>query len=151
VLCSKCNRSKRDKDATDFRDTVPAERESECVFCAASVQERAVAENGSVIAIRDRFPVTPGHLLVLPRRHAADVFAMTVDERNHADELVRMLRNRIADEDKRVLGFNVGHNCGETAGQTVMHAHIHLIPRREGDVENPRGGVRGVVPEKRIY
>lgn len=151
VLCSKCNRSKRDTDATDFRNTVPVEREAECVFCGDSVQGRAVAENGSVIAICDRFPVTPGHLLVLPRRHATDVFSMTVDERNHADELIRMLRNHIAQEDKRVLGFNVGHNCGEAAGQTVMHAHIHLIPRRAGDVENPRGGVRGAVPDRRVY
>jgi diadenosine tetraphosphate (Ap4A) HIT family hydrolase len=151
VLRSKCNRSKRDKDDTDFRAMSPIEHLLDCAFCSEEVQRRAVAENGSVIAINDRFPVTPGHLLVLPRRHSADVFSMTVNERNHADELVRMLRNRIADEDKRVLGFNVGHNCGEAAGQTVMHAHIHLIPRREGDVENPRGGVRGVVPEKRVY
>jgi len=151
VLCSKCNRSKRDKDDTDFRSVIPIERERGCVFCADEIEQRLVAEIGSVIAIRDRFPVTPGHVLVLPRRHAVDVFSMTIVERTHADELIRVLRNRIADKDRRVLGFNVGHNSGETAGQTVMHAHIHLIPRRSGDVENPRGGVRGVVPEKRIY
>jgi diadenosine tetraphosphate (Ap4A) HIT family hydrolase/5-methylcytosine-specific restriction endonuclease McrA len=151
VLCSKCNRSKQDKDDTDFRNVVPVERETDCIFCSDSLQECAVEENGSVIAIRDRFPVTPGHLLVLPRRHAGDVFSMTVVERAHADELIRVLRNRILDEDRQVLGFNIGYNSGEAAGQTVMHAHIHIIPRRQGDVENPRGGVRGVVPEKRLY
>jgi len=115
------------------------------------LQKGAVGENGSVIAIRDRFPVTPGNLLVLPRRHATAVFSMTVTERAHADELLRVLRNRIMAEDKKVLGFNVGHNDGDVAGQTVMHAHIHLIPRRRGDMEDPRGGVRGVVPERRVY
>jgi ATP adenylyltransferase len=151
VLCSKCNRSKRDKDETDFRNVIPVERDPHCTFCSDAVQKAPIEENGSVVAICDQFPVTPGHMLVLPRRHAPDVFAMTTIERSHADELIRVLRNRISGEDRRVLGFNVGHNSGETAGQTVMHAHIHLIPRRQGDVENPRGGIRGAVPEKRIY
>jgi diadenosine tetraphosphate (Ap4A) HIT family hydrolase len=151
VLCSKCNRSKRDKDDTDFRGMVAIENKPDCLFCCNEVHARAVEENGSVFAIEDRYPVTPGHVLVLPKRHATDVFSMTTTERTHADELIRVLRQRIISEDKRVLGFNVGHNCGESAGQTVMHAHIHLIPRRQGDMENPRGGVRGVIPEKRIY
>ena len=151
VLCSKCNRSKRDKDETDFRAVIPVERELDCVFCSGAVQDAAIEQNGSVIAVRDRFPVTHGHVLVLPRRHAPDVFSMTVAERNHADELLRFLRNRIVAEDRKVLGFNVGFNAGEVAGQTVMHAHIHLIPRRSGDVDDPRGGVRGALPERRIH
>jgi diadenosine tetraphosphate (Ap4A) HIT family hydrolase len=108
-------------------------------------------ENGTVLAVEDAHPVTPGHMLICTRRHAADWFAMTDLERQHADELLRVLRGQIAGEDATVVGFNIGANCGEPAGQTVMHAHIHLIPRRLGDVAKPRGGVRGVVPAKQAY
>ncbi len=71
---------------------------------------------------------------------------MTGQERQDAEDLLRVLKNRLADADRAIQGFNVGMNCGEIAGQTVMHAHIHLIPRRQGDTPMPRGGVRGVVP-----
>ncbi len=110
-----------------------------------------VEENGSVFAIEDSFPVTPGHVLIMPKRHAADFFAMTSQERRDAEGLLRILKERIARDDPSVSGFNVGMNCGESAGQTIMHAHIHLIPRRDGDLEHPRGGVRGVIPEKQSY
>lgn len=96
-------------------------------------------------AIEDKYPVTPGHLLIIPYRHTEDFFSMTQEERQHAEELLRVLRSKVLEEDKSVTGFNVGMNCGESAGQTVMHAHIHLIPRREGDTPDPRGGVRGCV------
>jgi diadenosine tetraphosphate (Ap4A) HIT family hydrolase len=151
VLCSKCNRSKRDQDDTDFRNTRFDDRDASCVFCGDDLGKRTVAENGSVIAIEDKYPVTPGHLLVLPRRHVADYFAMTSTERAHSDELIRVLRSRIMFEDKKVAAFNIGTNCGTTAGQTVKHAHIHVIPRRAGDIGDPRGGVRGVIPERRVY
>jgi len=115
------------------------------------VQSNAVEKTKNVFAISDKNPVTPGHLLVLPMRHVADIFSMTETERHEADELVRVLQGRIRAEDKKVTGFNVGTNCGEAAGQVIRHAHIHLIPRRNGDMPDPRGGVRGVIPEKRVY
>lgn len=110
-----------------------------------------VCEFGSVFAVRDRHPVTEGHHLVVSKRHIADFFAMTHAERRDAEALLLLLKKQIQEEDSRVTGFNVGMNCGEVAGQTVMHAHIHLIPRRAGDVEEPRGGVRGCVPGKMGY
>jgi diadenosine tetraphosphate (Ap4A) HIT family hydrolase len=112
---------------------------------------KSVEKNGSVFAIHDKYPVTPGHLLVIPIRHTPDWFSMTEVERLDADQLMRVLQTRIRIEDTKVSAFNVGSNCGDAAGQTVGHAHIHLIPRRKGDIPDPRGGVRGVIPEQRVY
>lgn len=117
-----------------------------CIFCSPDIQSRTVATNGSVFAIEDKYPVTPGHLLIIPYRHTEDYFSMTQEEKQDAEELLGVLRSKVLEEDKSVAGFNVGMNCGESAGQTVMHAHIHLIPRRKGDTPDPRGGVRGCVP-----
>ena len=150
VLCSKCNRSKRDQDDTDFRIPL-VDRDPQYPFCEESIAKEAVDRNASVIAVRDRHPVTPGHLLIAPIRHVRDVFGMTANERREADDLIRLLRVRITGEDSRVVGFNIGSNSGESAGQTVFHAHIHLIPRRKGDMLDPRGGVRGAIPEKQNY
>ena len=110
-----------------------------------------VVEYGSMFAIRDKFPVTKGHHLVISKRHVADYFALSYQEKRDAEALLSLLRKQIVKDDPSVQGFNIGMNCGEVAGQTVMHAHIHLIPRRVEDVENPRGGVRGCVPEKMSY
>jgi diadenosine tetraphosphate (Ap4A) HIT family hydrolase/5-methylcytosine-specific restriction endonuclease McrA len=150
ALCSKCNRSKRNQDDTDFRLPQP-DSDPDCAFCGSEFMSKAVERNGSVLAIMDKYPVTPGHLLVIPIRHTPDWFSMTQGERLDADQLIRVLQARIRAEDKRVGGFNIGSNCGDVAGQTVAHAHIHLVPRRNGDIADPRGGVRGVIPEKRIY
>lgn len=122
-----------------------------CIFCSDEIASRIVAANQTVFAIEDKYPVTQGHLLVIPYRHTKDYFSMTQEERQHAEELLRTLKNKIQQENKTVTGFNVGMNCGESAGQTVMHAHIHLIPRRDGDTSEPRGGVRACVPEKMGY
>jgi len=113
--------------------------------------ERAVAIHGSVFAVKDKYPVTDGHLLVITRRHSEDFFSMTPQERRDADELLLQLRAQILQRDKAVSGFNVGANCGIVAGQKVMHAHIHLIPRRERDMQEPTGGVRGAVPDSLLY
>ena len=110
-----------------------------------------VVEYGSVFAIHDKYPVTEGHHLVVTKRHVADYFAMSYNEKRDAEALLSLLKRQMLEDDPSVQGFNVGMNCGEVAGQTVMHAHIHLIPRRVGDVEDPRGGVRGCVPEKMGY
>jgi len=116
-----------------------------------NIEGKIVEECESVVAIADKFPVTQGHLLVLPRRHTPDLFGMVERERLDANNLLRILRGRIQQNDSTVTGFNIGMNCGEDAGQTIMHAHIHLIPRRRGDTAKPRGGVRGVIPGKMAY
>jgi ATP adenylyltransferase len=149
ALCSKCNRSKGNRDDTDFR-SAPEEQVAECLFCS-SVKDRIELDNGTVFAIEDGFAVTKGHHLVIPYRHAEDFFELTEVERQHANELLRVLKTKIQNDDPTVTGFNIGMNCGEAAGQTVFHAHIHLIPRRDWDSENPRGGVRNVIPGKGIY
>jgi len=150
VLCAKCNRSKRDKDCTDFRKNIEADTEKDCVFCMLD-EKRIIEKNGTVIVIKDKYPVTEGHLLIIPRRHTSDYFSMTQLERKHSDEVIQYLKNRIRLEDQSVMGFNIGMNCGLSAGQTILHAHIHLIPRREGDTSKPKGGVRGVIPDKMSY
>ena len=122
-----------------------------CEFCHEKIKKRIVAENKTVVAIQDKFPVTEAHHLILPLRHVTDYFEMTQSERQDAEELIRVLKKRIEQNDKTVTGFNIGTNCGESAGQTIFHAHIHLIPRRDGDTPRPRGGVRGVIPEKMDY
>ena len=96
-------------------------------------------------------PVTDGHTLIIPRRHVVDGLAMTEAERRAANELVRVLSREIKADDAKVEGFTIGENVGRTAGQTVMHAHIRLIPRRSGDVEDPTGGIRGGIPGKAQY
>jgi len=124
----------------------PASTESgDCRFCT-SIANRVFASNALAVAIRDAFPVTPLHSLVIPRRHVADFFGLTPEEREACAELMHQLRKDILKEDPSVEGFNIGMNVGEVAGQTIFHSHIHLIPRRKGDAQNPRGGVRLVIP-----
>jgi ATP adenylyltransferase len=150
VLCSKCNRAKGSRDTTDFRE-LSLDSDPECPFCKKDFESRTIEENGTVFAVADGFPVTEGHTLVITQRHVREWFDMTDLERQHADELLRVLRRRLVGKDATIVGFNVGMNCGVAAGQTVMHAHVHLIPRRAGDVANPRGGVRGVIPHPQGY
>jgi len=126
----------------DQRKAVPG-----CPFCS---DEGAVLANGLAFALPDRYPVTPGHLLVIPYRHVADYFHTTLFERRAMLALLDLAR-RMLDERHAPQGYNIGVNVGEAAGQTVMHVHLHLIPRYAGDVANPRGGVRGVIPAKQSY
>lgn len=151
ALCIKCNRSKGNKDDTDFRKPLSEDDVQGCLFCSPDILKRKVTENGPVFAIEDKFPVTPHHHLVITKRHTPDYFSMTSHERQCAEELLRYLKNHVSSKDKAVTGFNVGMNCGEVAGQSVMHAHIHLIPRRGGDMDKPKGGVRHVIPKKGFY
>lgn len=90
-------------------------------------------------------------MLVIPLRHTPDFFSMTEEERIDTLSLIDALARRLRTLDATVTGFNIGMNCGESAGQTVMHAHVHVIPRRQGDTPDPRGGVRGVIPNKMSY
>jgi diadenosine tetraphosphate (Ap4A) HIT family hydrolase len=121
-----------------------------CLFCNIE-NERIIAENDLAYAVRDGFPVTELHTLIIPKRHVEDYFSLTQEELLACDELMRLLKDEIMDADSSVDGFNIGMNSGESAGQTIFHCHIHLIPRRTGDVENPRGGVRHLIPGKGNY
>ena len=122
-----------------------------CRFCPGNIKDPIVEDWETVLAFEDRFPVSEGHLLVVPKRHTADWFSMSAVERSEADNLIRFLRNKLLETDKTITGFNIGMNCGASAGQTIFHAHIHLIPRRDGDTPDPTGGVRGVIPDKMCY
>jgi ATP adenylyltransferase len=121
-----------------------------CHFCSLT-EDRILDETGSCLVILDLYPVTPLHTLIITKRHVASYFDLNDQERDDVQLLINKHRKRILDKDENVTAFNIGINCGEDAGQTVMHCHVHLIPRRKGDIDNPRGGVRGVIPEKRIY
>lgn len=98
----------------------------------------------------DDFPVNPGHIEFITKRNVATIFDTTTEEKLAIFELIDQAKKMI-DEQYKPDGYNIGINCGESAGQTVMHVHVHLIPRYNGDVENPRGGIRGIIPEKQNY
>ena len=152
ALCQTCNTNKRAEDDTDFRGILDSYgyRDADCVFCN-DCAGRIIAENELCFAIRDGFPVTDLHTLIIPKRHVADYFDLYQPELNAIQNLLANQKESIMHEDKSVTGFNVGINAGKSAGQTVFHVHVHLIPRRDGDVEEPRGGVRGVIPNKQSY
>jgi len=124
--------------------------EIDCIFCNDCV-ERTIDQNQLCSVIRDGFPVTKYHTLIIPKRHVADYFDLHPEEYIAIQELLRSQRKRIQKLDSSVTGFNVGINSGASAGQTVFHVHVHLIPRRDGDTENPKGGVRGVISGKQSY
>jgi diadenosine tetraphosphate (Ap4A) HIT family hydrolase len=128
-----------------------SDRADQCPFCSLHIEQKVLERCGTAVAIVDKHPVTKGHMLILPLRHTPDFFSMTPEEKKDADRLIQVLRDRIEASDQTVTGFNVGVNCGTSAGQTIMHAHIHLIPRRDGDVPQPEGGVRGVIPDRQAY
>ena len=123
---------------------------SECHFCKVD-ETRVVERSLYSVVIRDAFPVTHQHTLVIPNRHVASFFELTTEEVADVMKLLSTQQRSIRELDKTVTGFNIGINVGEDAGQTIFHCHIHLIPRRRGDVESPRGGVRGVIPGKASY
>jgi diadenosine tetraphosphate (Ap4A) HIT family hydrolase len=121
---------------------------ADCIFCRP--QREILAKNALAIAVFDTYPVSPGHSLVVPLRHAATIWDLDADEFDACFRLVRELKP-ILQARFKPDGFNVGANCGEAAGQSVWHAHIHVIPRYKGDNPNPRGGVRNVIPLKAKY
>ena len=121
-----------------------------CPFC--NIDEVDILDSDKfAFAFRDEYPVTHLHTLIVPRRHVETYFDLTDEERQSIHKLLEIQRKKVVAEDRSVEGFNIGWNCGEVAGQTVFHAHVHLIPRRKNDVENPRGGIRHLIPNKVNY
>lgn len=123
---------------------------SDCLFCHLD-DKVIIDEHNSMIAIEDKFPVTPGHTLIIPKAHRCDYFELSHEEVSDLSTFLQRMRESILRRDASITGFNIGMNCGESAGQTVFHCHVHLIPRRDGDCRNPKGGVRGVIPERQQY
>lgn len=125
----------------------------DCHFCNVEANDRGqiVAENEWAFVARDSFPVTPGHTLLLPKRHVADYFGLTAQEAVAIHALLCEQKLILEKQDSSIEGFNIGVNCGEMAGQSFFHCHVHLIPRRRGDVDKPKGGVRHVIPKKGFY
>ncbi|MDF1628855.1 MAG: HIT family protein [Alcanivoracaceae bacterium] len=122
----------------------------DCPFCTPSSSLPAMPDHPLAHIREDLYPVSPGHLLIIPNRHVANWFELSSQEQQAVMELVNQAKMRL-DDTLQPDGYNIGINCGEAAGQTVMHVHCHLIPRYEGDTLEPRGGVRGVIPEKQSY
>lgn len=119
-----------------------------CLFCK---DPRGVSlEHELVYSARDSYAVSPGHTLIIPRRHVASFFDLTSEEISACMELIAEERKRL-DKEFAPDGYNIGVNVGEAAGQSIFHVHIHLIPRYKGDVDNPQGGVRHVIPNKGHY
>ena len=121
-----------------------------CLFCNIK-KSGLVKENDLAYASYDSYPVSEGHCLIIPKRHVKDYFDLSNDEIIACNDLIKEIKNEIIKKDNSVKGFNVGSNAGKISGQSILHCHIHLIPRRPGDVENPQGGVRSVIPLKQHY
>lgn len=122
----------------------------DCIFCNLS-NDRIIQENELFIVINDGYPVTQYHQLIIPKRCVKTWFELNEKELTSLNNLLHKQKYVLEQENPSITGFNIGMNCGEDAGQTVMHCHVHLIPRRKGDMDEPRGGVRGVIPEKQAY
>ena len=122
----------------------------ECLFCNKKKQ-KIIFSSKLLFVVRDSYPVTKLHTLIIPHRHVSNFFDLNDSELNDLNKILKKQRKTLSDLDKKITGFNVGVNAGKDAGQSIMHCHIHLIPRRNGDIENPRGGVRGVIPSKQKY
>ena len=121
-----------------------------CLFCNTK-ESGIVYENDLAYASYDTYPVSEHHCLIIPKRHIKDYFDLTNEELVACNNIIKIVKTEIVNKDKKVKGFNLGTNIGKVSGQSILHCHFHLIPRREGDVENPQGGVRSVLPEKQHY
>ena len=121
-----------------------------CLFCNSKISGIAY-ENDLAYASYDTYPVSNHHCLIIPKRHLSDYFELTNEELIACNDLIKIIKQEVKSKDKSIVAFNIGTNIGKVSGQSIMHCHIHLIPRREGDVENPQGGVRAVIPKKQHY
>ena len=121
-----------------------------CPFCKVESEREIIASSPLSVAFFDGFPISPGHALIIPTRHVSSFFDLSQEERQDLLNLADSVK-RIVEERYHPDGYNIGINVGEAAGQSIFHVHMHLIPRYQGDVPNPRGGVRGVIPAKQNY
>ena len=121
-----------------------------CLFCDVK-KTGIVYENELAYASYDSYPVSEHHCLIIPKRHIKDYFDLSNDELIACNDLIKVVKKEITNKDPLVKGFNLGTNIGIVSGQSIFHCHFHLIPRREGDVDNPQGGVRSVIPNKQHY
>ena len=121
-----------------------------CLFCNTDKKEY-IFENDLAFATFDLYPVSKFHVLIVPKRHVKNYFELSNDEFVACNKMIMLSKNKIEQDDQTIEGFNIGSNTGKVAGQSINHCHIHLIPRREGDVENPQGGVRAVIPSMQYY
>ena len=121
-----------------------------CLFCNSKISGIA-HENELAYASYDTYPVSNLHCLIIPKRHLSDYFDLTNEELVACNDLIKVIKKDILEKDNTVRGFNIGTNAGKFSGQSIMHCHIHLIPRRQGDVVNPQGGVRSVIPKNQHY
>lgn len=121
-----------------------------CLFC--NIEKSGCAhENELAYASYDSYPVTEHHCLIIPKRHIKDYFDLSNKELIACNDLIQIAKDEITKKDPSIKGFNLGTNIGKVSGQSILHCHLHLIPRREGDVDNPQGGVRSVIPNKQHY
>jgi ATP adenylyltransferase len=152
ALCYTCNSQKSNKDDTNFKKVLESYnyRKKGCLFCNIS-KSKIIKSNELVVVIKDNYPVTKHHCLIIPKRHCLDYFDLYQPEINAISQLINEMKIELQKKDKTIKGFNIGNNSGEVSGQTIFHCHIHLIPRRKGDTENPKGGVRGVLKNKQSY
>jgi ATP adenylyltransferase len=139
VLCDKCSTSRSDEDDADFRPVVDERLNNDCIFCAAS-KENNLIENDYAFAIPDKYPITEGHTLIIPKRHFASYFDSIQAEHDAIYELLKVREKQLLENDPLITGFDIGVNVGEVAGQKIFHCHIHLIPRKKGD--SPQWGER---------
>ena len=125
--------------------------QQECIFCSKK-NCTIIKTTKYFFIIRDTsYPVTKHHTLIITNRHVEDFFDLTKNEMSDLDKVLKRQKKELKRLDEEISGFNVGVNIGKDAGQSIMHCHVHLIPRRKGDVEDPRGGVRGVIPSRQKY
>jgi len=123
---------------------------NKCIFCKLS-NLRVEREYKNFYSIKDQYPVTKGHTLIITKRHLENYFDLNKNELDEFNKIIKKEKILLEKSDSKICGFNIGINQGIVAGQTIMHCHIHLIPRRKNDTKNPRGGVRGVIPSKQNY
>ena len=125
--------------------------EQECIFCDKN-KYKIISTDKNFFIIRDTaYPVTKHHTLIIANRHVSNYFDLNTEELDNLNQILKKQKKELLKLDSKITGFNIGVNIGKDAGQSIMHCHIHLIPRRKGDVEDPRGGVRGVIPSKQKY
>jgi ATP adenylyltransferase len=126
-------------------------KDNNCIFCT-KINCKVVSSNKYFFVIRDTsYPVTKHHTLIISNRHVSDYFDLNIDELDYLNKELKKQKEKLVELDNKITGFNIGVNVGKDSGQSILHCHIHLIPRRKGDVKDPRGGVRGVIPSKQKY